>query len=390
MQYWTTEEIEFLKQRLELNTSDLFAAFQDEYGSGYRTYDSVQKKIKKLRDAFSDEPDERETYNLWYNTTDEEPEYVSICDSQLWLDEHKNTFLADLTGKRKRDFDTEVHQWMTAVINHSKSFEYTPTEPVDSCGTTLMILLSDLHFGKKTEYFNLEVAKERLDDMAEQLYQKSTLVNIDEVVIMLGGDNVEGEDIHATQNGHIEVPALIQTTKCAEALWNFILRIRRSFNVPVRVETVFGNHGRMSKTANEQSNWDNMVAYMLHSWSKMYDDNDIGINLNYQERVYFEVKDKVGMLTHKGPPHSGTPAMKIKVAGWDKRKPFDFVCHGHWHSWQVGNWMGVHIISNGCLPGPDDLAARMGKENNANQAYFFVTPGEPVWGFSYIEWEDEV
>ena len=58
MTYWTNQEIESLSQSLNLSTKDAYLQFCNEFGSSQRTYDSVQKKIKKLRDAYSNEPDQ--------------------------------------------------------------------------------------------------------------------------------------------------------------------------------------------------------------------------------------------------------------------------------------------------------------------------------------------
>ena len=126
-----------------------------------------------------------------------------------------------------------------------------------------------------------------------------------------------------------------------------------------------------------------MILSMI---AKKHNDDKIIMNCNFETFKTFKVKDKTGMANHHGVKHTGTSNMREKVAGWIAGKQFDFMVHGHWHEWHVGNWLGRFIMGNGCMCGPDDLAEQMGKEDTARQGYFFVTPNEPIWGFGFIEW----
>ena len=130
----------------------------------------------------------------------------------------------------------------------------------------MVIVLSDLHFGKHTKWFNMEEANRRLLTIPDELKDKTDKLNdLDEVVVILAGDLVEGEDIYPTQNNHIECSAIEQVKGCAESTWKMILKLRGYFpDAILRIETVPGNHGRVSKTANEKTNWDNVV-YMIIS-----------------------------------------------------------------------------------------------------------------------------
>src|SRR3990167_3985471 len=62
MQNWRTEEVEFIVQGLDKDTKDLYLDFCSEFGG--RSYDSIQKKIKKLREAHALFPDEEENTDL--------------------------------------------------------------------------------------------------------------------------------------------------------------------------------------------------------------------------------------------------------------------------------------------------------------------------------------
>ena len=376
MTYWTDSEIEILSKSLHLSTKDAYLEFCNHCGSSHRTYNSVQKKIKKLRDAYSNEPDEFDEEEL--NAEVEQ----FLNPNTIWIQE-------DLAYKRKENKEA-AKLWLEGLVDLAKSEHTSLTHKIPSQGsdTTLCLVLSDLHFGKYTKWFNLIEADKRLLSIPDYLLAKTNeLVTIDEILIILAGDLIEGEDIYPTQSNHIECSAIEQTKVCTQSVWKMILKFKELYpDTTIRIETVPGNHGRVSKTANEKTNWDNVIYMILDMIAKKHNDDNIIINCNFDTFKTFIVKDKVGMANHHGVKHTGTSNMREKVAGWITGKQFDFMVHGHWHEWHVGNWLGRFVIANGCMCGPDDLAEQMGKEDTARQGYFFVTPGQPVWGFSFVEW----
>lgn len=408
MRNWTTEEIEFLTARLNLPTKEIYLQFCGQYGADNlsRTYNSVQKKIQKLQEALAEDQPEGNEY-VDFSSEDYSPggsypgvplsSAVDLAAEQLAADainllqQPGPPFIPYVTTAQKKDSRESVRDWLNEVIKFSKEelgdnmASVVSSQPVDSDKSSLVVVLSDTHLGKQTPGFNLEIARKRALSIPETIYARNTQP-VDEVVVALVGDMIEGEDIYATQNSHVEVPVIDQAVAAAETFWQVALSFRRLFKCPVRVETCPGNHGRMSKTANEKSNWDNVVYHILRVMAQMYGDENVVVNCNFNEFRTFPVKDKIGLLYHKGVPHTGTPSMQLKIAGWFVNKQFDFLLHGHWHEWHVGQWLGRVVVGNGCMCGPDDLAERMGKEDSARQGYFYVTPGQPLHGFSFVEW----
>lgn len=376
MRNWTPGEINFLQQRLSNPTAVIYELFLEQFGE-IRTYNSVQKKVKKLKDAYSEESDNEDVVS--------NPEVFT--PTQLAM-----PFTPHITAAEKREAREDVASWLQDAVKFAQ--EEMPSlamlqrsAGVQSQESSLVICLSDTHFGKHTKKYNLEIARQRILSIPENIY-RSARPSVDEVVVCLVGDMVEGEDIYATQNNHIEVPVIDQTTAAAEAIWQMLVLTNNLFNCPVRVEVAPGNHGRMSKTANEKSNWDNILYFILKVMAEMNGNSDIVVNMNYDEFLTFPVKDRVGLLYHKGVKHTGTPAMKVKLAGWAVSKGFDFLVHGHWHNFQIGNWLGRIVVGNGCMCGSDDLAEQLALEDKARQAHFFVTPGQPLNGFGFTEWVD--
>ena len=361
MATWNKQELDLVLNNIHLSTSDIFARYCKSFGEDTRTYDSVQKKVRALKD----DPPQDLLPTAW---TPAHPAPLLVVQP-----EHA----ADLPTKN------EVEEWL---LNNIAAWDPQPVVPVDSDGKSLVIVLSDNHFGKRTETFNLEIARERVLSIPQEIADTHNVNDVDEVIVVLAGDEVEGEDIYANQNGGLECPVILQAKAAAEAYWQLVLVLRETYQSPIRVVTCPGNHGRMSKTADVRSNWDNVVYMMLATLIEQNPELDIHMELNFDEFAEFIVKGKKGLAYHYGTKHLGTPAMQVKMAGWIVSKQIDFLMHGHWHHWGIESWMGKPMVHNGCLCGPDDLAEKMAVEERPRQGYFFVERDKPIRVFSFCEW----
>ena len=377
MNAWTQQELAFITTRLDMATVHIFDAFQEEFTFTERTYNSVQKKVKALRDIRDiEECDETGTW---------EPPEETTLDPVIYIDEseHKERRVANKDA---------VQNWLEGFAELAADIRPTVPHVANSEKTSLVLLLSDNHFGKQTAVFDLQVARSRVCSIPEKLRERA-LPELDEIVVLLAGDLVEGEDIYPTQASEIECSVLDQVQAATRALWDMLLNLTDVFpDCLIRVETCPGNHGRISKTANPKSNWDNVVYRqlgLLHSMAVKYNDKieeRISIDVNCNPFRHVHIKDKWGLIYHQGVKHTGTPAMQNKLNGWAEGMPHDFIAHGHWHKWEIGTQHGRAIIKNGSLSGPDSLSLSMGVYDPPRQAYFFITPNKGLWGFSYLEW----
>jgi len=291
----------------------------------------------------------------------------------------------------KKELKAKKKYWLAELVECAakKKTANVVIPPVSIEGTSLVLQLSDLHIGQQNKFFNLEIAKQRIAELPMRLYEATRPILINEVIIMFIGDIVEGEDIYPTQAHHILCPVIEQVEIGTAILWDLILATQDLFKVPVRVICVSGNHGRASPTVSEKTNWDNVLYHCLKILISERKDKNIGIECDYSEFKTFRVKDKIGLMNHQGVKHAGTPAMREKIAGWVFNKKCDFIASGHWHEWKVGSWQSATFIANGSLCGPNDLSERMAQETPARQGYFLVTTGRPLWGFGFIEWQNE-
>jgi len=390
MQPWTEHETYLLTLlRPHLTTDELVAVFLD---LGYaRTVDAITGKANRagiammgcnVPDMENFSVDEqavlqnilgRRAANIQAIRKQEQEDVDSSC---VWLPTVKppalviRATLEDLKGK--------LDQILSDTATKKKPKKAAKKDPA-AC----VLMLSDLHFGQKTDKFDIAEASRRIKELPERL--EDALKDCDEITVCFIGDMVEGEEIYATQQSNLEVTLLGQVEAATASLWEMLLGFNL-MGLDVIVQTVPGNHGRMSKTANETTNWDNIVYMQLGILANMHNSEALKVELNYSEFAYFPVLDKKILMNHHGTKHLGTPAMKVKMAGWQQTTPYDCFVHGHYHQWRISTLFGVPIVSNGSLVGPDSLAQRMGESDPARQGYFFARNGEPFNNFSFLEW----
>jgi len=379
MQVWNQTELEFLRDNLTLSTKDLYEEFREEFGSN-RSYDSIQKKVKKLRDAFdtgdfdSDEDTEQQLIEM----------FSCQKDSHIIAPVPPATKIAN--NERKLKFIKEL-------IEETPKFKMPKAgKPVKSKDSSLVMVLSDTHCGQQNKGFGIQEFKERLAEYPSLVHRQIANHQVDEVVINMVGDMLEGEDIYPTQPWHVVCPTIDQLEIATNVFWEMSLSAREIFDCPVRLVCVPGNHGRTGQTTNEKTNWDNVLYHCLKILVGNTDSKGISIEHSGEPFQRYDVKDRIGLLYHQGVKHTGTPAMREKIAGWVESNQCDFIVSGHYHEWKIGSWHKATVIANGSLCGPNDLSDRMAQNTPARQGFFLVTPNEPLGHFGYIEWEgrDEI
>lgn len=284
------------------------------------------------------------------------------------------------TAKRKDvngQFADAVNELAALKANSVKAKPVPPRS-----NRSLVLLVSDTHVGKHTDHYNPSVAAERIASIPS-LVAELGLVSIGEIVLVLAGDMVDGEDIYAHQAHHLALPVIDQVKQVTESIWQLALDLRAQFKIPVRIETCYGNHGRISKTADPKSNWDNIVYQTLDLVSSNVQDKLITVNLSYTAFLTTEVQDKTVVVTHHGvKPGTG----KNKLSGWQYTKHWDLLLHGHYHTWGIETCYGNPVIHNGAMVGPDDLSEAMGVYDPPRQSWCVITKNEPISQFGYFEW----
>lgn len=400
MAFWNSAEIEFLQNNLNGTTKEIYQGFCSYFGTA-RTYDSVQKQVRNLRVQFQDSPDDMfETGDtpslqdlaeqalsapMYSESNSATSAYLFNMGEGASTQPVQELVFPSLTAAKAK---AETTEWIAEIIN-TVGRSYLRPALTSSERPSMVVLLTDVHFGKKTKIVNLDVITDRMVTLPKRLLESGNVpTNVDEIVVVLGGDIIEGEDIFPTQNGMIEAPVIKQIKVATKAIWQMLKNMKATFpGCKIRVETFPGNHGRTSKSADPRTNWDNVIYQTLCHIAEETHEDVIQVVPNIEWLYEFEVKGKKGLGYHYGVKHTGTPAMQVKLANWIVSKGIDFMVKGHHHKWEVGTHLGRPVISNGSMCGPDEYSEELALDEPARQAFFMVYPDRPLNCFNYIQWD---
>jgi len=338
---------------------------------------TVQRRLHKLRD--NNELSYR--YNLVKIQDDDEEEHrISQFDllkllalyktrtevaKQLGVTPKVITRLCDEYGIE--DLKAKSEKLNTILRNLTKKYKPLAISKKHTVDTeTLVVDLGDWHIGKivKDEdgsfLYNTAIARERIGRLLESVLKLldshlSKHIIIEEVVILLGGDFANGEDIYPTQAyDQVEAPPK-QVMIVVELIMGLIQALLKR-DLKVKVYGVKGNHGRLGKDADPASNWDLMV-YMVLQYTQMI--NKIkNLSITYTETEFLTVviRDKWKyLLRHEASSQDETAGGRAKNSGWTLMHDADLIVSHHVHHWNVNH----RRIVNGSTVGRDDLSERM-------------------------------
>lgn len=248
---------------------------------------------------------------------------------------------------------------------------------------TAVLHLTDIHYGKLTSTYNTAVCSDRLVQIYGAVDEITNLrrnsAAIDELVILFGGDFLEGQLIFPGQNFSTDADIVKQALKEGpEQIANLVIHFAAQFN-KVRVVAVPGNHGRTSKDGSGRFNADSIMYEVTRTLVDQVAKNvtwDLPLDrIPGSEWYAHTVVDGHGVILIHGDFKAGpTNAMGYpwyaigrRTSGWvSVFPPFDYLYVGHNHSFAAFDVSGKTVYATGSLESDNDYAAKN-----------FATTGEP-------------
>ena len=211
---------------------------------------------------------------------------------------------------------------------------------------TAVLILGDWQLGKITPTYNSDIAAARIDLLAEKVLKLVEIQRADHPVrhlrILCVGDLVEGEDIFPGQQHLIDAGLYGQLFRGGEILANLVRKMSAAFE-SVRVISVIGNHGRLSRRGvfRPESNADAMMIRI----AKMAAGDDKRVQwvepFTQGERHWYateEIQGQQWFLFHGdqvGGGFAGFPwyGFGKKLLAWQLSvAPFRYSVSGHFHT----------------------------------------------------------
>lgn len=250
---------------------------------------------------------------------------------------------------------------------------------------TLCLVLSDVHDGKNSATFSQGIFEKRILGIPKALANHPLTRDIRDLVIILGGDMVEGEDIYPNQQINLTEPVFDQAHHAASTLERMLKELHTTLELrKLVVHSVPGNHGRMSKTAHTKSNWDNVMYAALAEKCKA--DTAIKFTPNYEGLHVVEIGGHRILVDHYGVPHLGSAPHRLNFLSWMTEYKCSALVRGHYHHLTYEQFNRKWLIGNGSLSGVDDYSERLARFDNAQQALFNVHRKHGVVDLSWLEW----
>lgn len=321
----------------------------------------------------------------------------------FWKDEaHKLQKELDRARKHSTAVDVLVDE---AISLAPTSYGPSPTSLLnitkgESSPQSAVLLLSDTHVGAVVKpnqtldfgQYNFPTflrRLKRLEDSVFSIMQDHTTTPIEELVLPMLGDMIDGALTHSAEAGQVNT-LFSQFYGAGHALAQF-LRNLSSLVPKIRIYTCVGNHPRWQNqkrmpTKNRFSNLDQFLyAYVA---ALVRDIPKIQFTLTTQPMAEFKVQGFNFLAAHGdvlrgGDKALGIPAHSIgravsataQLRAKTGRPAVNFYCYGHFHrSMELPHSLG-QIIGNGGFPGVDEFGLA---ENFSAvppiQKFFFVHP----------------
>lgn len=210
---------------------------------------------------------------------------------------------------------------------------------------TAVCILADWQVGKTTPTYDSEVAADRVRLYAEKVARLITLHHapVDEAVVLLLGDLVEGELVFPGQSHRIDASLYRQTFHVAQLLAEIVRTIAAA--VPaVRVVGVIGNHGAIGGPVRRESHPETNADAMAYNVARLLVEKEPRIDWEEtfvrHERAWYrtvEVRGRQWWLFHGDQIKGGAfgypwYGLNKRLLGWQTSvAPFDYSASGHWH-----------------------------------------------------------
>jgi predicted MPP superfamily phosphohydrolase len=376
------EEIRQLAEELNYSKKKMY----EEYDRFLEIYEDLPEKTfkKYCRDAC----------NKKTNLPNKIEKNKLILDLEKQLKEFKKTF---------EENETLIHNIIkTKVDNMNVNIQnYYPEIENDNSNRIAVLHLSDIHFGKIVDFkgedsdlnkYDKEIAKQRLAKLFLETESHMYNNNIENLVILLGGDIVSGM-IHDELKYRVNESLMNEIFQLATFISELINRLPEHFKL--KVVCVSGNHGRTQKRVEFEFKATNNFDYLFYLIVKnMCPGIDIDVSettcrcLNLNGKNYLVHH---GDFTRGGGNLAGAPvitgsrdAAKMAKKYNARGKIIEAIFIGHFHTHFYIPGLNVKVIGNGSVIGLDSFANELALFGEAEQNLIIIGESGRIEGVKRI------
>ena len=366
--------------------NELAVAINKEFGTSLQA-ETIRGRIRRMRMN-------RTIPELQVKGKDEKAELSR--DAKIEMERHRLLKMQADAQDRAEILEEAKFQNLLSTINQAvrpleaNFIKLTNPTQYSVKDESAVLVLSDLHFGKKTKTYNMAIAQERfiklIDNTLAILSERNKISPIKELHLFWTGDIVDGEQIYATHGSHIDDHVVNQIFKSLEIVAPQITRFVEAGYI-VHNHFVRGNHGRVSKFHHEVTNWDYIYGLTLELMLKNVPNMTFNVTSNWNQVVNVRGKRILQWHGHQIKMTMNLPwySLTTRISRWatcDELEDFDISVSGHFHSSSCINWNEKKVFTNGTMVSGDQFALEfIGLASTECQHLFGVNESGVTWKY---------
>lgn len=254
---------------------------------------------------------------------------------------------------------------------------------------TLELMVSDVHYGKKTKLFDLEVCRKRMKELSrvfnKELVDNQKLFNVEKIIVALIGDLMENFEMHGSESAiSCEFRNPKQIGYSIISLFKDIIVPIAKTGIPVEIPCVTGNHDRGTPQYTLTNPGENNFTWAIYKALELLCETAGLSNVTFHiPDISYKVLTVYGnnILYEHGDNLKGANAAAIEKLIQDRSKQtgllIDMARFGHWHEYLcIGRG---RAIVNESVCGQDGYSTTKGYNSHAGQTinYYIETKDRP-------------
>lgn len=278
------------------------------------------------------------------------------------------------------DMDDVVEQ-IKNVVAELKDFKLPKipiTQDKNRPPMTMEALVSDVHIGKKSKEFNLEICEARLNEYAkvliDEIKRNSKNFNVERLILAFLGDNIENALMHGRESAMgCEFGNPDQVVHAIRLFMTTLVLPLAALGLPLDIICIPGNHDREEERKTHQLTGYNSLAWIIYSTMRMMCEQMKLKNVKfiipkgayvcldiYGTTVDYEHGD---MIKGTG---KGSYLLHMAKRSAQVKKTVDCLRIGHWHEYAEHD--AGAVIVNASVCGGDSYSDNLGYSSVPGQA----------------------
>lgn len=255
---------------------------------------------------------------------------------------------------------------------------------------TMELMVSDVHYGKKSDTFNLAICRKRMKELTEvflrEVESSRKEHNVHHIIIALLGDIIESYTMHGVESSlSSEFSNSVQVKEAIESLFFDVILPVSSLGIPVTIPAVSGNHDRVESNRTMQNPGENNLTWIIYNslnlLIKQTGLKHVQMIIPKDSFVVLDIYGNNALYEHTDNVKAATEVAfenHIQKRSTQIGKVIDFLRGGHWHKYLC--YGRGRIIINESVPGQDSYARVLGYDSHAGQTinYYIETNERPT------------